>query len=440
MPIITEKYKRDLGDLLVSDFDSADNYFFIGLSRSELWNDSDIPPAAVNSKHEERKFRNSLQAVKQINDISFVIPRYNWTSGTIYSAYDDRVVGYPTNGYYILTQSNQVYLCIQQGINDQGQPVPSVVEPTGTLTTPFVTADGYTWKFLYSLSALETSRFLAANYMPVRYIDSADTTIREQQQQAVQNAAVAGAVSSIVVTSGGSGYTTTPTVTIVGDGAGATATATVSGGAVVKIEMTNRGSGYKNANVVFSSGNATARAILAPENGFGADPRVETRADAVMLNGRPDGIEGGEFLIDQDFRQIGVIRNIKKPLTDSDFVASAGNALNYLRFDAGATAFSDDTFVIGSTSGAKGYIDRADSSAGLFYHQTEATGFGSFVSGETLSAENLSGATVPGSAILDSDVPGTVNRFSGDVLYIDNRAAIVRSAGEIQDIKVVIQL
>lgn len=440
MPIITEKYKRDLGDLLVSDFDSADNYYFIGLGRSELWNDSDTVPTPVNSKDEERKFRNGLQAVKQISDISFVIPRYNWTSGTIYSAYDDRVVGYPTNAYYVLTQANQVYLCVQQGKNSTGQPVASVVEPTGTSTSTFTTADGYTWKFLYSLSALEASRFLAANYMPVRYIDSADASVREQQQQAVQNAAVEGQVLSIVVTNGGTGYASAPTVSIIGDGDSAAATATVSGGSVVKVEMTNRGSGYNNATVQFSTGDATARAIIAPEGGLGADPRVETRADAVMLNGRPDGVEAGEFLIDQDFRQVGVIRNIKKSVTDSDFVASAGNALNYLSFQAGATAFSDDTFVIGGTSGAKGYVDRADSAAGVYYHQNDSTGFGTFISGETLSSQNLAGATVTGSATLDSDIPGTVNRFTGDVLYIDNRAAVVRSAGEIQDIKVVIQL
>lgn len=440
MPIITEKYKRDIGDLLISDFDSADNYYFIGIGRSGLWNDSDIAPSPLNSKFEEREFRNNLQAVKQINDISFVVPRYNWTSGTIYNAYDDTVVGYPASGYYVLTQSNQVYICLQQGKNTQGQPVQSVIEPTGTLTTPFNTADGYTWKFLYSISALEASRFLAANYMPVRFIDSADTTIREQQQEAIQNAAIAGQIANVIVTNGGTGYTTAPTVSIVGDGSGAAAVATVSGGSVVKVEMTNRGSGYNNAKVTFSSGNAAARAVVAPELGFGADPRVELRADAIMLNGRPDGIEGGEFLINQDFRQVGVIRNIKKPLTDSDFVASAGNALNYLSFQAGATSFSNDAYVVGATSGARGYVDRADSAAGLFYHQNDLTGFRSFITGETLSAENLSGATVPGSAVLDSDIPGTVNRFSGDVLYIDNRTAVVRSAGEIQDIKVVIQL
>jgi hypothetical protein len=57
-----------------------------------------------------------------------------------------------------------------------------------------------------------------------------------------------GAVTTISVTNGGSGYTTAPIVTISGGGgSGATATATISGGAVTTISVTNGGSGYTSA-------------------------------------------------------------------------------------------------------------------------------------------------------------------------------------------------
>ncbi len=56
-------------------------------------------------------------------------------------------------------------------------------------------------------------------------------------------------ISSIAVTSGGSGYSSVPDITIEGAsgnnfGAGATATATISGGAITGITVTNGGSGY----------------------------------------------------------------------------------------------------------------------------------------------------------------------------------------------------
>jgi hypothetical protein len=45
-----------------------------------------------------------------------------------------------------------------------------------------------------------------------------------------------------------------------------------------------------------------------------------------MFNGRPDGTESGALLIDQDFRQVGLIRNPKITATDSDFTGNAASS------------------------------------------------------------------------------------------------------------------
>jgi hypothetical protein len=55
---------------------------------------------------------------------------------------------------------------------------------------------------------------------------------------------ISGFVVGATVTSGGSGYTSPPAVSITGNGTGAAATATVSSGAVSEITITNAGSGY----------------------------------------------------------------------------------------------------------------------------------------------------------------------------------------------------
>ena len=60
------------------------------------------------------------------------------------------------------------------------------------------------------------------------------------------------------ITSGGSGYTSPPTVTISGKGTGATAICTVANGAVTSIAITNSGSGYdQSTNISFSGGGGT---------------------------------------------------------------------------------------------------------------------------------------------------------------------------------------
>jgi len=60
-----------------------------------------------------------------------------------------------------------------------------------------------------------------------------------------------GFITSYVVTSGGSGYTVAPTVTISGGGgSGAVATANISGGSVTSITVNNPGSGYTTTPTV----------------------------------------------------------------------------------------------------------------------------------------------------------------------------------------------
>ena len=80
------------------------------------------------------------------------------------------------------------------------------------------------------------------------------------------------------------------------------------------------------------------------------------------------------------------------------------------------------------------YIDKIDSD-NIYYHQNETTGFGSFQSAEAISETDGSGA-----GVVATDSAGDFNPLTGDILYIDNRAAVTRVAEQTEDIKIVIQL
>lgn len=85
---------------------------------------------------------------------------------------------------------------------------------------------------------------------------SAYTFIKPKALKAVATGSVvvnSGAVEQIVVTDGGSGYVSAPTVTVTGGGTGATATATVSNGVVTLVTVTAPGTGYTTATVTFSA-------------------------------------------------------------------------------------------------------------------------------------------------------------------------------------------
>ena len=70
-------------------------------------------------------------------------------------------------------------------------------------------------------------------------------------------------ISSVQVTNPGTGYTSTPTVTITGDGIGATAEAVVVNGTIQSISVINRGIDYTRAIATISGG-----------FGFGAEASV----------------------------------------------------------------------------------------------------------------------------------------------------------------------
>lgn len=448
---ITQDFKKSLVSLLHDDVKSDSNNYFIGLGRSEVWNDSDTTPIQTGTRRRELEFRSSLQAIKSAEDVSFVCPRSNWSNGTIYDAYSDNVLGYSTNKHYVLTAANSVFVCLEQGRDATGTAVPSTVEPTSSALTPFSTADGYTWKFLFTLSAAEASKFLSSNFMPVKLQDvtDSDSPATDVEQEEVQDAAVAGQIGSIRMVLNGAGYSSTPTVTISGDGTGAQASAVLSGSSIVDIRMDSdgagaiyNGSGYTYATVELSGGSptteATAAAILGPVGGFGADPRDDLKASGIMFNTKPDGTEEGDFIVGNDFRQVGLISNVELLDSDALYETSTGLALRYLDFDTVTSSFTVDRTIVGTTSSAQAIVDYYDSTNGyVYFHQNHETGFDNFQDGESITelAGSGSGTLESSSAVVDGDF----DPYSGKVLYIENRTPIDRSTDQTEDIKLVIQ-
>ena len=104
---------------------------------------------------------NTLQSIKKHEGCTYVVPRKNWTSGSIYDPYDDDYSANTARSYYVLTEDNNVYIVLQQGRDGNGTEVQSTVKPTGQGTEPFATADGYVWKFLYAISGTKANSFLA---------------------------------------------------------------------------------------------------------------------------------------------------------------------------------------------------------------------------------------------------------------------------------------
>lgn len=430
--IVSSKFRIHNAEQFKEAFDETSNtimYFFVG--RNKAYADDNSPPTPVNSTAnvEFTPWREMIGTKRvQASDVSHVIPRYNWTSGTVYDQYDDQDTNLIENDdFYVLTEDYNVYKCL---FNNGG--TASTTKPTGTSTSNFTTADGYIWRYMYTVSTANALKFLTADYMPVQTLSSDDGS----DQWDVQTAAVDGAIEVIKVTTGGSGYFSgNTTVTITGDGTGATANVTTDAepGEITKITITNVGSGYTSATVSISGdgSSATATPIISPKGGHGANAVEELGGKYIMLNVQLDGSESNTITTSNDFRQIGIVRD--PYLYGTTTRATATNYRQTYRYTLGGTT---GTFVADETVSDSGsntaVVVEYDSGSNYLYTLKP-------LNLEFANAAVLTGGTSNASAtIIATDNPGLA-AYSGDLIYVENRVPISRATDQIEDVKLIIQ-
>jgi len=179
-------------------------------------------------------------------------------------------------------------------------------------------------------------------------------------QANVEQSAVPGAIYTTQIVAGGTDYTqANTTVTIIGDGTGAVATATITNGEVSKITMVQRGHGYSFAKFIVkdsstNSVNASIRAIFPPPNGHGFDATAELYANSVCISTLLSATDVITTL-DQDYRQYGIIRNPNN-YNSTAFASINDDLLCYQMFLVGAVAFTKDALVTYGVNNEYGYI------------------------------------------------------------------------------------
>jgi len=425
-------------ELLQHSQDILTSQYFIGIGKSDSFENNDVAVAAVDTPFEEKEFRLNLQSIKKIESSSLVMPRVNWSSGSLYSTWSDQATTYP---FYVMNAQKEVYICLSQG-GTQVTPNLSTVEPNYGLVgpdaylTPFTTSDGYEWKYMFSLSPVRLINFLSSNHIPVLVSESTEAEAGpfEDLLIHVQDSAIPRELVSIQITEAGSGYVDGDVPVIInGTGTGAAGTATIVGGQVVKIVMTNRGQDYSYADVSIGGvgTGCVLRAVLSDVNGLGKDQSNDFKTSSVMFTIKPDGVEGDTFIVENTFRQMGLLKDV----TDTAGVPFLGTSLKvlpYVRLTA-ASGFTSGNQITGVSSGAVGYIDESVNSD-VYYHQNESTGFIPFQELEQVTEIGGSASGVISTLHPDNGV----DRFSGEVLYIENRHRIQRDAQQQEDIKLVI--
>ena len=183
----------------------ATTYCF--LSKATPWtNDNDPPAPTADIKYTKQVQKNMFVAkLIGINDISPVIQRIDWTSGTVYEHYQDDIDmieldenGFLVHIFYVKNKYNQVFKCLWNN-NDQ----PSTIEPyfePGTYNTNniFKGTDNYKWKYIYTIDTGLKVKFMDKQWIPV--------SVTANTPSPLMNSAGAGSIDVINITNGGSGY------------------------------------------------------------------------------------------------------------------------------------------------------------------------------------------------------------------------------------------
>ena len=494
--IITNKFRLNNAEQFQESFsETAATVYYLGIGRAQQFGTLTRPDARTDYEGTEtapttpgdsvlNEFKNfdDLLAAKKItsSDVSFVVPRRNWTTGTVYDIYrhdyEEFVTGSTstrvtsTSGattlfdstFYVLTTDRNVYKCL-----DNNGGAASTVEPTGTSTSVITTGDDYKWKYIYTLSASQQANFLSTDFMGV----STNST--------VSSAAVDGALDIVKIKTAGSSYTvsggaTSGTITAVpirGDGTGGVCSVTLTSGAITAVSVTTRGSGYtsgyiRNADIIAATnaGGAGSGAeldvIIPPKGGHGFNAVEELGGFFVMLNTSLEGTEStnsGDFTAANDFRKITLI---KDPQNASGSAASAATLRGTyaVRINSSPTpgTFTADEEINQASTGAVGKVVEWDATNRILYYvQTRHNDAGADANGNVtaFSGTNVITGQTSSATGTPEATTSTVNNVSftsgysapelkhdtGEILYVENRTKITRATDQTENIKLIIE-
>jgi hypothetical protein len=315
---------------------------------------------------------------------------------------------------------------------------------------------------MYTVSASETIKFVTNDFIPVKTI-GAQTEIDGTSgalgtaasddgtsQWDVENSAVDGGVHHVVVTAGGSGYTdgTYTSVAIDGDGSSGVCTVVVSSGAISYVNVTAAGTGYKRASIdianitgIGSGSGGVAKPIISPLIGHGADPIQELGGNYVIVNSRLEFGEGsGDFPTDNDFRRIGLLQDPFNAGTTTVSTSPTLAAYHKMTLSSVSGLSVDDIILNANSDGTGVAVSRVISITGnVVSHIPQANsegGYVNFVDSNTVYVGNTTIGTI---SAVDSSFP-EVEKYSGQVMYVENRGAVTRAADQIEDIKLIIEM
>jgi len=241
-----------------------------------------------------------------------------------------------------------------------------------------------------------SSEYTSSDQQPKRIIITSQDTIVAAAATAVVS--VAGTISSIVISDGGSGYVSAPSVTIespvgLGSTQRASAVSSLTGGSVTTISITSPGTGYTSSNppvvLIESPSSKTEKITKVNYSGdFGVITGISTTSVGVASTGLVLDlfVPTNSFLRNTSVNNVGVattgISGIQTGYYFVVFNSNVGSAVTSIRQDGTVVGYGTQ------------FIDNIYEAAAVSIAQTSVLGIGiTYVTKVTVSLQNYNGIT-----------------------------------------------
>ena len=387
--------------------------------------------------------------------------------------------------------------------NEEGQKSTTEPTHTNTAPQSSGGTDGYIWKYLYTISPSDIVKFVTTKYIPLpqKWGDATNENIKNAAVDGeIQTIVLKREGAGVGVGTTNSGTITG--IRISGDGTGGEATAVITNGKVTSVVPSAGGTGYTYGSLKFTTGDYVSgsgqpvtlgvplspqdipdfEVVIPPKGGHGADIYRELGGFRVMMYAKFDNNVDDlpDYVVGNNFSRVGIVKNPLEFNGSTLLNSTTATNLSALQLKVGPTSgvsttssvtYPVNTLItqtVGVGSTAVAYVASWNPDTGVlkYYQPVGFSTLGQYSYKKLdfvgVNTSPITGGS-PGNLIINSDFNGEsiqgdggqnialsqtfnsgkanpdVKKYSGDIIYIDNRAPVTRTASQKEEVKIVIE-
>lgn len=374
-----------------------------------------------------------------VTAITVVNPGYGYSKPFFSASQDELASNYVTYTFTYTTYTGQGFTFSINSKRNQAEISPLLTNE-GEIAGIIIDKPGlgYTYATVTVNHNYPTEQDIPSDFEAASILLNFDIGDIESVQSTVELSAIPGGIHSVRVIDPGYGYDSVPTVTIVGDGTGATAEVVLTNDSrIEKINILTEGQGYTKAEVVLTGVSASQPAVfsvpISPRGGHGSDAISELYCKSVVFHGILSKEKNKGFISSNDYRQVCIVKNPKmygKNISLRSATASSCMVVTGPKNQSNFNLITNDMILSYVDSGTTYQFRVIEKNAN--YSTTESALLLSYIDNKippptatygnnTLQiAFNSSGRILP-----------DVNKLSGELLTIDNRQRFYASDAQI---------